>query len=142
MDFLEALLATMMPVFLAGAGWLAFQAKRRIEMITHVEMEAYHRETLHMAIATGVRLGVAKLNRDGAAVQEHMLSLKRQAVEYARRSSPDAIAYLGATFDRLIDLAEAKIEEIYPDDTEDYGVLMFDEKSNRSAEDQQLSLDV
>lgn len=142
MDFLEAFLATMMPVFLAGAGWLAFQAKRRIEMITHVEMEAYHRETLHMAIATGVRLGVAKLNGDAATVQEHMLSLKRQAVEYARRSSPDAIAYLGATFDRLIDLAEAKIEEIYPAPYDDDGVLFFDEESSSSPDGEQLSLEV
>lgn len=120
MDFLEAILAAMMPVFLAGAGWLAFQAERRIKALTHVEMESYHREALHKALQTGVLMAVARMLRDGVSVEGHVMDLKRQAVDYAQKSVPDAIGYLGASFERLLDLAEAKIEEnapIFPTET-------------------------
>ena len=33
----------------------------------------------------------------------------REVIDYARRSVPDAIEYLGASFDQLLDMAEAKV---------------------------------
>ena len=133
MDFLQAMLTAMMPVFLAGAGYLAVKAERRIRALTHVEMESYHREALHLALETGVRLGIAKMLRDGVSAEGEIWNLKRQAVDYARKSVPDAISYLNASFDRLIDLADAKVEEISP---------FFTKVGEDEEPDGQMSLDV
>ncbi|WP_347138976.1 hypothetical protein [Paracoccus sp. SSK6] len=67
-----------------------------------------------MALSTGVKLAVAKLVRDGKSVNTHIEDIKAQGVAYARQSVPDAIEYLKAQFDRLLDLAESKIDESVP----------------------------
>lgn len=60
--------------------------------------------------------------------------LKQHVVDDARKSVPDAISYLGAPFDRLIDLTDAKIDEVFP--------IFQEEEGEDDGEDGQLSLKV
>lgn len=122
MDYLQAILAVLMPVLIAGAGLLAARIEMRIKAVTHVEIEAYHREALHKALETGIKIAVSRLTLGGETVDDHIDDLKAQGVAYARRSVPDAIAYLSASFEALLDIAEAKIGDAAPHYVED-GIL-------------------
>lgn len=110
MQTLEQLLTLMTPLLLALAGLVAARFEARIKRLTHIEMESYHRDALHLALETGVRLAIAKVLRDGVSVDARISDIKEQAVAYARKSVPDAIEYLSAQFETLLDLAESKIE--------------------------------
>ena len=78
-------------------GWAADTARRR----WGIQIEQAHREALHSAIMTGVKLA---LQRGMSGPQAAEL-----AVGYARASVPDAIAALGARDDVLANLARAKM---------------------------------
>lgn len=78
-------------------GWATMTLKRK----WGIDIEARHREALHSAIMTGVRLGM-----DGKLTPSEIIA---QAVAYARQSVPDAIRGLGATEGVLADLALAKM---------------------------------
>lgn len=80
-------------------GWAADTARRR----WGIQIEQAHREALHSAIMTGVKLA---LQRGMSGPQAAEL-----AVGYARASVPDAIAALGARDDVLANLARAKMGE-------------------------------
>lgn len=125
MDFLQALLATLTPVLITIAGLFAARIEMRIKAVTHAEMEAYHREAMHMAIATGIKIGVGRLTKNGGMVDDNIDDLKAQAVAYARRSVPDAIAYLSASFEALLDIAESKIGDAAPFYIEDGTTLTW-----------------
>lgn len=81
-------------------GWAADTARRR----WGIQIEQAHREALHSAIMTGVKLA---LQRGMSGPQAAEL-----AVGYARASVPDAIAALGARDDVLANLARAKIRDV------------------------------
>jgi len=81
-------------------GWAADTARRR----WGIQIEQAHREALHSAIMTGVKLA---LQRGMSGPQAAEL-----AVGYARASVPDAIAALGARDDVLANLARAKIGDV------------------------------
>ena len=68
-----------------------------------LQAEAILRDALHRALTTGVT----------QATSSAPDTIAEQAVEYARRSVPDAIKRLGASPDVLIDLARAKIREAF-----------------------------
>ena len=114
MATLEQILTLLTPVILAVVGLVAARVEARIKAVTHVEMESYHRDALHKALTTGVRLAIAKIVRDSQSVDAHVDEIKSQAVAYARRSVPDAIAYLSAHLDAMLDIAESKIDEAAP----------------------------
>lgn len=81
-------------------GWAADTARRR----WGIQIEQAHREALHSAIMTGVKLA---LQRGMSGPQAAEL-----AVGYARASVPDAIAALGARDDVLANLARAKMGDV------------------------------
>lgn len=114
MQTLEQILTLLTPLILAVVGLVAARVEARIKLVTHTELESYHREALHMALTTGVRLAVAKILRDAQSVDAHVEDIKAQAVAYARRSVPDAIAYLSAQLDAMLDIAESKIDDAAP----------------------------
>lgn len=114
MQTLEQILTLLTPLILAVVGLVAARVEARIKKVTHAELESYHREALHMALTTGVRLAVAKILRDAQSVDAHVEDIKSQAVAYARRSVPDAIAYLSAQLDAMLDIAESKIDDAAP----------------------------
>ena len=80
-------------------GWAADTARRK----WGIQIEQAHREALHSAIMTGVKLA---LQRGMSGPQAAEL-----AVGYARASVPDAIAALGARDDVLANLARAKLQD-------------------------------
>lgn len=114
MATLEQILTLLTPVILAVVGLVAARIEARIQRVTNAELESYHRDALHMALTTGVRLAIAKIVRDSQSVDAHVEDIKAQAVSYARRSVPDAIAYLSAQLDAMLDIAESKIDEAAP----------------------------
>ncbi|QEU08244.1 hypothetical protein [Paracoccus yeei] len=79
--------------------WAAAKAKAKFG----IDIEARHRDALHSAIMTGVRLALANGMSGGAAVTA--------ALDHARLSVPDAITALGAGKTVLINIAEAKMQE-------------------------------
>ncbi|GGW23921.1 hypothetical protein GCM10011452_09090 [Gemmobacter lanyuensis] len=81
-------------------GWAADTARRR----WGIQIEQAHREALHSAIMTGIKLA---LQRGMSGPQAAEL-----AVGYARASVPDAIAALGARDDVLANLARAKMGDM------------------------------
>lgn len=96
------LLELAAPVVAAAILWVA----KRISDKTGIEIEARHREALHSAIMTGLRHAA-----QGGAITDRQ-ALAREAVEYARRSVPDAIKGLRAGGDVLLDLAESRLGEV------------------------------
>lgn len=106
-DILTALVQALLPhaLEILGAvltvliGWAADTARRR----WGIQIEQAHREALHSAVMTGVKLA---LQRGMSGPQAAEL-----AVGYARASVPDAIAALGARDDVLANLARAKMGE-------------------------------
>lgn len=69
-----------------------------------VQAEKIMRDALHQAIETGLKQG-----RLDAGLQQ---IATEKAVEYARRSVPDAIAGLGATQNILLNIAQSKFEDL------------------------------
>ena len=122
MQTIDQLLTILTPVLLALAGWVAVRVETRIKRMTKVEMESYHRDALHLALSTGVKLAIARVLRDGKAVDAHLEDIKAQVVGYARQSVPDAISFLGAEFERLLDIAEAKVADIDPSEPVEEGL--------------------
>lgn len=72
-----------------------------------LEIEARHREVLHRAILTGLTAAQG-LEVDGVRLPDPLAV--REAVDYARRSTPDAIKALNARPDVLVAIAEAKLK--------------------------------
>lgn len=89
--------------------WAAAKAKAKFG----IDIEARHRDALHSAIMTGVRLALAK-GMGGQAVVT-------AALDHARMSVPDAINALGAGKTVLINIAEAKMQEAVSDVTRKLG---------------------
>ena len=81
-------------------GWLAIQLRRRYG----IQIEAVHRDALHTALMSGVSRAM-ELGWDRRAIAD-------EALAYAKRSVPDAIASLRAEDDLLRDLAVAKLGEL------------------------------
>ena len=79
--------------------WAAAKAKAKFG----IDIEARHRDALHSAIMTGVRLALANGMSKEAVVTA--------ALDHARLSVPDAINALGAGKTVLINIAEAKMQE-------------------------------
>lgn len=81
-------------------GHLALVARKRFGL----EIEARHREALHMAIMTGLKTAVAAgYDKDQAM---------KVAVTYARTSVPDAVKALRPAAGVLMDIAHAKYEDV------------------------------
>ena len=68
-----------------------------------IDIEARHRDALHSAIMTGVRLALVNGMSKEAVVTA--------ALDHARLSVPDAINALGAGKTVLVNIAEAKLQE-------------------------------
>lgn len=80
--------------------WAAFTAKRK----WNIEIEAKHRDALHMAFMTAARLALAKQLTGAAALQ--------LALDYARKSVPDALDYLRPSVATQKELAESKLQTV------------------------------
>ena len=70
-----------------------------------IEIEARHREALHAALMTGVRHALAR----GAAGAQGGGGSRG---DYVRTSVPDALRALRSEPEQLVEMAEAKLEEI------------------------------
>lgn len=103
---LEEIATALTPLILQGAAalltillaWATLTLKRKLGL----DIEARHREALHSAIMSGVQAAL-----DGTPPAK----IIEDAVVYARRSVPDAIAALSAPDSVLRKLAEAKMME-------------------------------
>ncbi|WP_423209090.1 hypothetical protein E2976_17745 [Paracoccus yeei] len=96
-------------ILAAMLAWASAKAKAK----WGIDIEARHRDALHSAIMTGVRLALAK-GMDGPSVVT-------AALDHARLSVPDAINALGAGKTVLVNLAEAKMQEAVSDVTRKLG---------------------
>ena len=77
---------------------------------TGIQIEARHREALHSAIMTGVSAALARSRTKAASVTVDVKTQAvKEAVEWAYRSVPDALKYLGASPEVLAELAASKI---------------------------------
>lgn len=90
-------------VLAALLAWLTVQVQKR----TGLAIEAERRDALHSAIMTGVAAAAKRLG-EGAAPS----LVAKEAVDYARRSVPDAIAALRPDAQVLTNLAMAKLEQL------------------------------
>ena len=105
---LEEIFEALLPLVLEAVsvllalllGWLAVQLRRRYG----IQIEAAHRDALHTALMSGVSRAI-ELGLDRRAIAD-------EALAYAKRSVPDAIAALRAEDDLLRDLAVAKLGEL------------------------------
>ena len=95
-SFIEALGAIITLMF----GWLSVTLHRK----WGIEIEARHREALHLALMTGAR---AAIDGNLSGVQARSM-----VMDYVRQSVPDALGYLMATDSVLMRLAEAKIQQL------------------------------
>ncbi len=96
---LPQLLEIVALILAAVLTWAAAKAKAKFG----IDIEARHRDALHSAIMTGVRLALAK-GMSGPSVVT-------AALDHARLSVPDAINALGAGKTVLVNIAEAKMQE-------------------------------
>jgi hypothetical protein len=119
-EFFQNLLLIMTPAILAIVGYVAVQLELMFKRRTGLQIEGYHRDALHLALETGARLAISKAairgRGDGDVLwidddEPTIDDLKAQVVAYAQRSVPDAINFLKAEFDQLLDMASAKLDE-------------------------------
>lgn len=80
--------------------WAAVTAKRK----WNIDIEAKHRDALHMAFLTAAKLAVAKQLTGQAALQ--------LALEYAAKSVPEALNYLRPSVATQKDLAQSKLQTV------------------------------
>lgn len=97
----EVLLPFLGLVVTAAIAW----AVARFTAWTGIQIEARHREALHSALMTGVRMMLEKF---GPAATERQVV--NGAIDYAHRSVPDAIKKLDPPSDVLASLATSKLE--------------------------------
>lgn len=90
---LEIIGVTLSAVIASAAGY----AKRKWSL----DIEARHRDALHSALLTGIKMAMARNLDTGKAVD--------LAIDYARLSVPDAIKALKPTEGVLASIARAKI---------------------------------
>ena len=99
----EALAAALVSGLIA---WGAATLRR----LAHIDIEARHRDSLHSAAMTGVRMASSRL---GASVSGLTVAVRSQivadAADWVIESVPDALAYLGVTPDRIVPLVESKL---------------------------------
>ena len=75
-----------------------------------IEIEAKHREALHSALITGLRLALVRLGWvPGTPIPQQAVNL---AVAYAGNSVPDAINALQPTRSKMEEIAESKAPEV------------------------------
>lgn len=79
----------------------------QIRAKTGIDIEARHREALHSALMTGIRLALSKGLKPQDAV--------KIAIGYAEQSVPDALRRLRPQGQTLEALARAKLAEVAPD---------------------------
>lgn len=81
-------------------------AATRFTAWTGIQIEAKHREALHSALMTGVRMALSKF---GPGAQQIVI---KEAVAYAYTSVPGALKKLNPPDQVLGDIAQAKLEEV------------------------------
>lgn len=105
-SFVDFLLPVLVQIFGLILGGLLFSLSRLARQRWGIEIEAAHREALHLALMSGVRAALARgLNGPAAAAS---------AVAYAGRSVPDALSALKPGEGVLASIAEAKLVEAAP----------------------------
>lgn len=107
MQYLDLILTAVQPVVTeilatAMAGVLAY-ALLAVRKYAGLKAEAIMRDALNQAISTGVNQA-----KPGSGLG----SIPAQAVEYAKRSTPDAIKALGASDEVLFDKARAALNKV------------------------------
>lgn len=97
----------------AAIGYISTIVKSRFG----IEIEAKHREALHSAATTGINMALGQL--DGR-MDKLSIDVKNKiiadALNYAIKSAPDAIAFFGldAKRDQLVDMLKAKLTVALP----------------------------
>lgn len=87
-------------IVLALIGWAANTVRRK----WGVDIEAKYQSDLHTALMTAARLALAKQLTGAAAIE--------LALDYAKRSVPDAIRKLNPPQAVIENLAKAKLEQV------------------------------
>ena len=109
-DIISPLIANTLAVILTGLiGWAATALQRKF----NIEIEASYRESLHRAVMTGVNAALARV---GGLVEPLPPTMKVQvideAIEYTKKSVPDAIRHLDVSPEVLGSLATSKLNLI------------------------------
>lgn len=113
---LGQVLAVVIPIVVTVLlGWAALLYAR----ITGKEMEAKHREALHMALTNGVNWAVqqilnGKLNKDGTVPDSAKVSVIAAAQQYVTASVPDAVRKFEISQPTMEKLITAKLPSSTP----------------------------
>lgn len=109
-DILTALYYDLLPTLLQAISVILGIVLMRVAGVAKarwgIEIEARHREALHSALVTGISMALRRQMSPTDAVGA--------AIQYARRSVPDAFEALAPAPDVLADLATAKLREAVP----------------------------
>lgn len=100
-DTATPLLIDLLSIVLGAA---LLWATTKFTQRTGITIEAKYRDDLHSALMTGARLAASRQLTGAAAIQ--------LALEYARKSVPDALSKLSPSPVVLKELAESKIQEV------------------------------
>lgn len=106
-DLINQLTPIIISLVTTIVGYYVTRATLEVRRRTGMEIESYHREALDAAIASGIRLALARLTDGPADVPT--AELRQIALDYVQRSVPDAIAHLRATVDVLADKIEGRL---------------------------------
>lgn len=108
---LEYLVPALGVLIAALIGWAAALIKKR----TGLEIEARHREALHSAAMTGVRIALEKFAVSPSNLTADLRSkVLADGVEWIQESVPDALKHFGLTPDRLSVIVASKLAAIAP----------------------------
>lgn len=109
-SWLKQVLDMLLPTLLTAAGGILLLIINSLAGFVKdkfgIDIEARHREALHSALLTGMRLALVRLGWvPGTEVPARALTM---AVDYAHNSVPDAIDALGPGDATLVKMAESK----------------------------------
>ncbi|RNF35379.1 hypothetical protein [Paracoccus methylarcula] len=113
MSVIDSLQNILQPIIVDYAAWLILGALawffRRLPERWRIEIEARHRDALHLALNSGVGAIIDTLQKHpSVAVPDRAIG---EVVDYVRSSVPDAIRRLGPSQAQLEQMARAKLRE-------------------------------
>lgn len=111
-DPIRPLLTELLSILIAAlVGFLTVKLNKWLGL----NIEAKHREALQLALKNGALAGLSKVQSMSANSTIDVKSeIIAQALVYASKSAPDAIAHFGLTPQRLREMIEAKLPAIAP----------------------------
>lgn len=84
-------------------GWIAYILQTR----AGIAIEQHHKDNLHSALLSGVRAAFEKLGATGDPK-----AVAQMAIQYARKSVPDALNKLNPPPEVMSSLADSKVQQV------------------------------